>query len=51
MPRAMYHDSYEYATEWAPDVFEQFEKRRGYRLQDHLPAFFGEGPGGGRPPG
>ena len=44
MPRAMYHDSYEYATEWAPDVFEQFEKRRGYRLQDHLPAFFGEGP-------
>ena len=44
MPRAMYHDSYEYATEWAPDIFEQFEKRRGYRLQDHLPAFFGEGP-------
>ncbi len=41
MPRAMYHDSYEYASNWAPDLFEQFEQRRGYRLQDHLDAMFG----------
>lgn len=35
-PRAMYHDSYEYRTSWSPDLLEQFRKRRGYRLQDHL---------------
>ena len=40
-PRAMYHDSYEYRSDWAPDFFAQFEKRRGYRLQDELPALFG----------
>ncbi len=42
-PRAQYHDSYEYKSEWSPDLFEQFEKRRGYRLQDELPALFGFG--------
>lgn len=41
-PRAMYHDSYEYRTEWSPDFFAQFEKRRGYRLQTELPALFGK---------
>jgi hypothetical protein len=35
-PRAMYHDSYEYRTTWTPDLLAKFEKRRGYRLQDHL---------------
>lgn len=39
-PRAQYHDSYEYKSEWAPDFFKQFEKRRGYRLQTELPAMF-----------
>jgi hypothetical protein len=43
-PRAQYHDSYEYRTDWAPDFFSQFEKRRGYRLQDELPALFGNEP-------
>lgn len=43
MPRATYHDSYEYVCSWSPDLLGEFEKRRGYRLQDHLPAFFGEG--------
>ncbi|MCE5184767.1 MAG: hypothetical protein LLF76_01410 [Planctomycetaceae bacterium] len=43
MPRATYHDSYEYVCNWSPDLLTEFEKRRGYRLQDHLPAFFGEG--------
>ncbi|MGN6644270.1 MAG: glycosyl hydrolase, partial [Verrucomicrobiota bacterium] len=40
-PRAQYHDSYEYQSNWAPDFFAQFEKRRGYRLQEELPALFG----------
>lgn len=41
LPRAQYHDSYEYRSEWAPDFLVQFEKRRGYRLQDELPTLFG----------
>jgi len=40
-PRAMYHDSFEYSSEWTPDFFAQFERRRGYRLQAHLAEFFG----------
>jgi hypothetical protein len=39
-PRAMYQDSYEYRSDWAPDLFSAFEKRRGYRLQTELPALF-----------
>lgn len=41
-PRALYQDSYEYRSSWSPDLFAQFERRRGYRLQDQLPALFGE---------
>ncbi|TAL06107.1 MAG: glycoside hydrolase [Verrucomicrobia bacterium] len=41
-PRAQYHDSYEYKSDWSPDFFAQFEKRRGYRLQDELPALVGD---------
>ncbi len=40
-PRAQYHDSYEYRSDWSPDFFAEFQKRRGYRLQDELPALFG----------
>jgi hypothetical protein len=43
-PYAQFHDSYEYDSDWAPDFFDQFEKRRGYKLQDELPALF-EGKG------
>jgi hypothetical protein len=39
-PRAQYHDSYEYKTDWSPDFLAQFEKRRGYKLQNELPALF-----------
>jgi alpha-L-rhamnosidase len=39
-PRAQYHDSYEYKSEWSPDFFAQFKKWRGYRLQTELPALF-----------
>jgi hypothetical protein len=41
-PRAQYHDSYEYRSEWGPDFFQQFEKRRGYSLRQELPALFSE---------
>jgi hypothetical protein len=40
-PRAVFQDSYEYRTDWSPDFFAQFEKLRGYKLQDELPALFG----------
>lgn len=43
MPRAFYHDSYEYQCDWSDELFDEFERRRGYRLQDELPALFGEG--------
>jgi hypothetical protein len=43
-PRAMYHDSFEYGANWSPDLFAEFERRRGYRLQSELPALLGEGP-------
>ena len=39
-PRAQYHDSYEYRSDWSPDFFARFEKRRGYKLQTELPALF-----------
>ena len=40
-PQAVFQDSYEYRTSWSPDFFAQFERRRGYKLQDELPALFG----------
>ncbi len=42
MPRAVYQDSYEYQSQWSPDLFAEFQKRRGYRLQEHLPELFGK---------
>lgn len=39
MPRAQYHDSYEYKLDWSPVLFAEFQKRRGYRLQDYLDVF------------
>ncbi len=43
LPRAMYHDSFEFRGNWCPRFMEEFEKRRGYDLRPHLPALFGEG--------
>ena len=40
-PRAQFHDSYEYRSDWSPDFLAKFEKRRGYKLQTELPALFG----------
>jgi len=43
MPRAMYHDSFEFKGDWCRELPEEFKKRRGYDLMGHLPALFGEG--------
>ena len=42
MPRAQFHDSFEYyAAEWTPAFFDAFLTARGYDLRDQLPAFVG----------
>ncbi len=43
-PHAVFQDSYEYRCDWSPDFFAQFEKFRGYKLQNFLPALFGNAP-------
>jgi hypothetical protein len=43
-PRAHFHDSFEYfGANWTAALFDEFARRRGYDLREHLPAFFGEG--------
>ncbi len=44
--RAFFNDSYEVddargASDWTRSLFDEFKKRRGYDLKDHLPALFG----------
>ena len=37
-PHTFFNDSYEVAdATWTPTLFEEFEQRRGYKLQDYLP--------------
>ncbi|MES2657629.1 MAG: glycosyl hydrolase [Verrucomicrobiota bacterium] len=44
MPRAQFHDSFEYyAAEWTRAFLECFLAARGYDLRDQLPAFAGIG--------
>ncbi|MCA9426385.1 MAG: glycoside hydrolase, partial [Candidatus Omnitrophica bacterium] len=43
LPRAQYHDSFEFLGDWTPELPEEFLKRRGYDLLEHLPELFGEG--------
>ncbi len=39
-PHNFFNDSYEvYGGDWTPDFFEEFEKRRGYKLEEYLPEF------------
>ncbi len=39
-PRCFFADSYEvFEADWTPSILEEFERRRGYRLQEHLPEF------------
>lgn len=42
-PNSFFNDSYEvYGGDWTPDLFEQFEKRRGYKLENYLPEFISQ---------
>jgi hypothetical protein len=41
--RGVFHDSFEFGATWSPVLLEMFERERGYRLQDHLPALIGAG--------
>lgn len=37
-PHTFFNDSYEVeAATWTPTLLKEFEKRRGYKLEDHLP--------------
>ncbi len=39
-PHNFFNDSYEvYGADWTDDLFEQFARRRGYKLEEHLPEF------------
>ena len=45
--RSFFNDSYEVDDargqgNWTPDFFTEFVKRKGYGLEDHLPALFGK---------
>jgi len=42
MPRAMYHDSFEFRGNWCKELPEEFRKRRGYDLAEHYAALFGK---------
>jgi len=43
-PHNFFNDSYEvYGADWTPDLLDQFEKRRGYKLQDYFPELLAEG--------
>jgi len=41
MPRAQYHDSFEFRGNWCEELPEEFKRRRGYDLLEHLPQLFG----------
>jgi hypothetical protein len=44
VPNTFFNDSYEvYGSDWTTTLLRDFEKLRGYRLEDYLPAFSGEG--------
>ena len=40
MPRAQYHDSFEYQGNWCPELPDEFKARRGYDLREHLASLF-----------
>ena len=45
-PHTFFNDSYEvYKANWTPSLFDEFLKRRGYDLRDHLPELLDGGDG------
>lgn len=44
-PHTFFNDSYEVSEgNWTPTLFLEFEKRRGYKLEDHLPELLSNEP-------
>lgn len=44
VPNTFFNDSYEvFGSDWTSTLLKEFSVRRGYRLEDYLPAFSGEG--------
>jgi hypothetical protein len=44
IPNTFFNDSYEVGgSDWTSRLLNEFSARRGYKLEDHLPAFSGEG--------
>jgi len=49
-PHTFFNDSYEvYGANWTPTLFDEFARRRGYRLEDHLPELLDFPTTGGMP--
>lgn len=43
-PNAFFNDSYEvYGADWTPSLLDEFEQRRGYKLQDYFPELLANG--------
>ena len=43
-PNSFFNDSYEvYNADWTPALLEEFEKRRGYKLENYLPELLAKG--------
>ena len=43
-PNTLFNDSYEvYGADWTPTLLDEFEKMRGYKLQDHFLDFLAKG--------
>lgn len=41
-PHTFFNDSYEVSeATWTPTLFQEFEQRRGYKLEEHLPELIG----------
>ncbi len=43
VPRAFYHDSFEYRGNWCGELLQAFSARHGYDLADHARALAGDG--------
>ncbi len=44
-PHTFFNDSYEVeAATWTPSLLQEFEKRRGYKLEEHLPQLLANDP-------
>lgn len=42
-PHTLFNDSYEvHGANWTPTLLDEFYKRRGYKLEDHIPELLGE---------